>query len=229
MFNQFQSKIDTVNASALSATTTAQNASSMASLANEKSLSAVSTANTALEKSQQAIIDSIYAKNKSEEVELALVDRGATVNIGGVAQVTVSFDSDPQTQLSSLQLNKLNANAQAVDSAKIGGKAEAELSVSHAATAGTASACTTSVNLTGEQIISGNKTFSGILNTSILKRNNNIIADDVIDKSVGKNGFIKFSSGLIIQWGEFVRSSSAEHVFTFYTIFFNKLYGCGFW
>lgn len=81
-------------------------ASSNAIEAKEKAESANVTANnadtkstTALANSEKAITDSSFAKAKSLEVESKLADRGAAVFIGTEAQTSLSFKSDPQTQL----------------------------------------------------------------------------------------------------------------------------------
>ncbi len=59
--------------------------------------------------------------------------------------------------------------------------------------------CATSVNLTGDQTIAGNKTFTGTLNTDNL-----LVSDQEVETVVSsglESGYIKYKSGLIIQWG----------------------------
>jgi len=87
--------------SAVSTSATAStNASSALNIANEAKV----TATSALTNSENAINTSQEAKATALKVETALADRGATVNVAGVPQATVSFTSDPQTQIN----NKLN-------------------------------------------------------------------------------------------------------------------------
>ena len=89
----------------------------------------------------------------NEALETLATSSGTTINVNNTPQATLNFTSDPQTQINS----KLNATAQAVDSAKLGGKTESQLSVSNANT------CSTSVNLTGNQTINGIKNFTSTL------------------------------------------------------------------
>lgn len=122
---------------------------------------------------------------------------GTFTFVNGQKQTRVDFTSDPQTQIN----GKLNATAQAVDSAKLGGKTESQLSVSNANT------CSTSVNLTGNQTIQGEKNF---LNN--LKMQGNIVESIV---EFGTN-YIKYNSGLIIQWGTLPSglTHGSDHDFT---------------
>lgn len=97
-----------------------------------------------------------YFNDINSSLEALSRELGTVVKVAGVDQALVEFVSNPQTQIDS----KLNVSATAADSAKLGGKTEGQLSVNHAATAGTATSCTTSVNLTGDQTLSGNKTVA---------------------------------------------------------------------
>ncbi len=88
-----------------SAYTTATEAKEKSELANTTANSADAKSTTALTNSEKAIEDSTFAKEKSIKVEKALADRGATVLFGQEPQSTISFDSNPQTQINS-KLNK---------------------------------------------------------------------------------------------------------------------------
>lgn len=121
----------------------------------------------------------------NEALETLATSSGTTVKVNNTPQATLNFTSDPQAQIN----DKLNATAQAVDSAKLGGKIESQLSVSNANT------CSTSVNLTGNQTINGIKNFLNAL------QQNGYPVETIVQKSLGQNGYIKYSSGLIIQWG----------------------------
>lgn len=123
---------------------------------------------------------------------------GTFTFVNGQKQTRVDFTSDPQAQIN----DKLNATAQAVDSAKLGGKIESQLSVSNANT------CSTSVNLTGNQTINGIKNFLNAL------QQNGYPVETIVQKSLGQNGYIKYSSGLIIQWGIF-NKTAINHSLTF--------------
>jgi len=208
--NQFQQEIDTANSTASSAVSTANSAVSTANTAlstantaSQNATSAVSTANTASQNATEAVSTANAANAKALYVESQLADRGATVKVNGVSQAEINFSSDPQTQLNA----KLNTTAQAADSAKLGGKTESQLSVNYAASSG---ACSSSVNLTGDQSISGVKTFSGTVNATILKYASRT-AESIVSSSFGSNGYIKYSSGLIIQWVQ-VKGSNEQTI-----------------
>ena len=78
------------------------------STALTNSTNALTKATTALTNSEQAISDSTYAKNKADEVESKLADRGATIKIGTTSVTEVTFTSDPQTQINTI--NNTNSN-----------------------------------------------------------------------------------------------------------------------
>lgn len=107
---------NTANSTANTANSNSQSAVTIATTAKQNSETAVATANransnasTALANSEKAIEDSTFAKEKSIAVEKALADRGATVLFGQDPQSTVTFDSNPQTQINS-KLSKSFAN-----------------------------------------------------------------------------------------------------------------------
>ncbi len=81
------------------ATSTATEAKDKSETANTTANNADAKSTTALTNSEKAIADSEFAKAKSLEVESKLADRGAAVIVGTEAQTSVTFKSDPQTQL----------------------------------------------------------------------------------------------------------------------------------
>lgn len=113
VMNNFQSEINTANQNSISAVGTANTASGNAStaLSNSQtaltnSQAAVTTANTANTKADTAISTANAAQAKALEVESLLADGGTIVKINNVAQTTINFSSDPQTQID----NKLTNN-----------------------------------------------------------------------------------------------------------------------
>ena len=77
-----------------------------------KSTTALSNSETALTKSESALeasrtaeTNALYAKNRSDEVYTALANRGTTVMVNATSVTTISFDSDPQTQINSKVAN----------------------------------------------------------------------------------------------------------------------------
>lgn len=94
------------------AVTTANSALSNSTQAINIANTAKSTASSALTKSEQAIANSQAAIDKATSVENALADRGATVYVNGEAVSTISFNSDPQEQISSNsnEIDSLNTN-----------------------------------------------------------------------------------------------------------------------
>lgn len=136
---------------------------------------------------------------------------GTFTFVNGQKQTRVDFASDPQTQIN----GKLNATAQAVDSAKLGGKTESQLSVSNANT------CSSSVNLTGNQTITGTKNFTGTLQHQGL----NVLT--ILASSLSTNGYIKLSNNLKIQWGKLDYGSTSydwEKTLTFPSSFSSTPY-----
>lgn len=114
-----QTASDAIKA-ANTASSTADIASGVADLANEKADDALYKAGKAVEKADQAVKDSGIALDKAktaetnsskakeiaQRVEQAVADRGATIIVGTTPQSSVTFTSDPQSQIN----NKLNKN-----------------------------------------------------------------------------------------------------------------------
>lgn len=99
VFNAFQSEINSANTNASSALSAATQASTDAS-------NALTAATTASDNSSLAVQQSSLALQTANRVENSLADRGASIKIGGVAQIEVEFDENPQTQLN----NKVNTS-----------------------------------------------------------------------------------------------------------------------
>lgn len=219
VMNEFQKEIDNSNTNASNAMNIANSASNNASSAVSTASDAETKSTTALSKAETAITTANQAKSKADYIERQLADRGTTIKVNGVSQVEIDFSSNPQTQINT----KLNATDQAVDSAKLGGKTEEQLSVYYAQSSGNANTCTNSVNLTGDQTISGTKTFSDTVNASTLKFAGNN-AEAIVSSSLGANGYMKYKSGLIIQWGSIVTPLTNANKTTLPIAFSNKNY-----
>lgn len=82
-----------------SANTNSSTALSNSQSAVQTANTANSTANTALTNSNTAIETANEAKTVAETVRGELADRGATVYVGEVAQPSIKFTSDPQSQI----------------------------------------------------------------------------------------------------------------------------------
>lgn len=94
MLTEFQNNIiDAINISG-NASLNASTALTTANSANEKST-------TALSKSEKAISDASYSKDKVEELATIIGDRGTTVYVNSQPQPNISFQLDPQTQINS--------------------------------------------------------------------------------------------------------------------------------
>lgn len=87
------------------ALTNSENALLNSQTALTNSDNALEKAETALTNSKQAVEDSTYAKNKADEVESKLADRGATIKVGESTVTEVKFTSEPQTQIDNIKNN----------------------------------------------------------------------------------------------------------------------------
>lgn len=198
VMRKFQQGIVDANTKSDSANTKADNAVATANSADTKATNAFSTATTASQEATAATTTATQALTDAQEALTQVVQKMGTKIFFGTnttPETSINFTSNPQSQINS----KLNATAQAVDSAKLGGKTESQLSVSYAQSSGNSSSCSTSVNLSGDQTITGTKTFSGTVNANALKVAGRS-AETIVSSSLGTNGYIKYSSGLIIQW-----------------------------
>ena len=135
--------------------------------------------------------------------ETGEVKNATVVNVGGQPQSTLNFDSDPQTQINTINTtitnnyNTLNSAIQSETTSRESADSNLQSQITNLVT-GVSSVAGNTGDVTATQLI--NAILTGNVN----------YGDMIIAKSMGaSSGYIKFSSGLKMQWGRANHGSSA--------------------